>query len=88
MISICERKKSVKATIKQAETSQPPQDQADEEDSDGPFKSYELDDDNENLLFSHELRRTPMPNHFIPSKIPIYERRDDSESTSIPTRLT
>lgn len=34
-------------------------------DSDGPCRSYELDDDDDNLPFSRELRSLPVPATFI-----------------------
>lgn len=57
----------------------PPRQQADGNDSDGPCRSYELDDDDDNLPFSRELRTFPMPHNFVPPKIPKYEGNGDPE---------
>lgn len=47
----------------------------DNDDSDGPQRSYDLDDDDENLPFSQELRRTPMPSYYVMPNILKYDRR-------------
>lgn len=60
----------------------PSRDQANEDDdSDEPQRSCDLHDDDENSLFSKELRKTPMLSHYVLLKIPNYNRRDDSVKT-------
>lgn len=46
---------------------------------DEPCCSYELDDDDDNLPFSRELRCFLMPQNFVPPKIPKYEGKGDPE---------
>lgn len=57
----------------------PPQDIQDDEGSKGPCRSYEIDDDDDNLPFSREIRSFPMPTNFMPPKIPKYEGKGDPE---------
>lgn len=48
-----------------------PRDQADEDDeSDDPQRSCDLDDDDEKLSISQELRNAPMLSHYVLLKIP------------------
>ncbi|XP_022888168.1 uncharacterized protein LOC111403774 [Olea europaea var. sylvestris] len=57
----------------------PSQDVQDDQGSEGPCRSYEIDDDDDNLPFSREIRSFPMPTNFMPPKIPKYEGKGDPE---------
>lgn len=45
--------------------------------SNEPQRSCDLDDDNDNLPFSQEIRNAPMLNHFTLPKIPKYNGKGD-----------
>lgn len=55
--------------------------EADEYDSDEQQRSCDLDDDDENLPFSRELRNAQVPSHYVMPKIPKYDGRGDRRST-------
>lgn len=42
-----------------------------------PQRSCDLDDDDDNLPFSQEIRNAPVINHFTLPKIPKYDKRED-----------
>ncbi|XP_022899253.1 uncharacterized protein LOC111412550 [Olea europaea var. sylvestris] len=58
---------------------QQPRQEAEEYDSDEQQRSCDLDDDDENLPFSRELRSAQVPNHYVMPKIPKYDGRGDPE---------
>lgn len=62
----------------QEETSQPqPQHKAGGNNFEGPCRSYELDDDDDNLSFFRELCNFLVPTNFVPHKIMKYEEKGD-----------
>lgn len=57
--------------------SQPPPMMDDGNDSDGPQRSYNVDDDDDNLSFLEGLKTVHVPGEFMTSNIPIYDRKGD-----------
>lgn len=56
----------------------PPRNQTNkDDDSDGPQRSYDLNDDYKNLPFLQELRRASMQRYYVMPKIPKYDGRGD-----------
>ncbi|KAL2466050.1 activating signal cointegrator 1 complex subunit 2-like protein [Abeliophyllum distichum] len=49
-----------------------------DDEGDGLTKSFEEDDDDEDLSFFHEIRSTFVPRGFVRSKLDKYTGRDDS----------
>lgn len=69
-----------KVAVNRAGPSNPtPRYQADDnDDSNEPQRSCNLDDDDdENLFFSQEFRNTTVPSHYVVLKIPEYNGRGD-----------
>ncbi|XP_022891839.1 activating signal cointegrator 1 complex subunit 2 homolog [Olea europaea var. sylvestris] len=59
---------------------QPPRYEAEENnDSDEQQRSCDLDNDDENLSFSRELKNAQVSNHYVMPKIPKYDGRSDQE---------
>lgn len=67
-LEICE-KRDVVNLINQASPSQSTWNEAKKKDSDGPCGSFKLDNDDESLQFSQELRNFHIPNYFVLPKI-------------------